>query len=70
MGEIVIRGSGCERVLDWQVENLPLGGYFKAESVYNNKNLANHHANVVLVGEQVFGFGEGRGLGLPRVHDR
>ena len=37
------------------------GESFKAESVYNNKNLSNHHGNVVLVGEHLFGFGENRG---------
>ncbi len=49
-------GHGCELI---QVTKD--GETFNAESVYSNKNLANHHANVVLVGEQVFGFGEGRG---------
>lgn len=37
------------------------GESFKAESVYANKNLSNHHGNVVLVGEHLFGFGENRG---------
>lgn len=49
-------GHGCELI---QVKQD--GETFKAESVYSNKNLSNHHANVVLVGDQVFGFGEGRG---------
>lgn len=37
------------------------GDNFKAESVYSNKNLSNHHGDVVLVGEHLFGFGENRG---------
>lgn len=37
------------------------GGAFKAEPVYSNKNLANHHGNVVLLGSHVFGFSESKG---------
>lgn len=37
------------------------GETLKAESVYNNKNLSNHHGNVVLVGEHLFGLAENRG---------
>lgn len=36
-------------------------GTFTTESVYANKNMANHHGNTVLVGEHVFGFSEGKG---------
>ena len=49
-------GHGCEMIRVTRE-----GQSFKAESVYNNKNLSNHHGNVVLVGEHVFGFGENRG---------
>jgi hypothetical protein len=31
------------------------------ESVYANKNLQNHHGNVIRVGENVFGYSDGRG---------
>jgi outer membrane protein assembly factor BamB len=37
------------------------GETFKAETVYANKNLANHHGNVVRVGEHVYGYSQGRG---------
>jgi hypothetical protein len=37
------------------------GDRFNAESVYRNKNMANHHGNVVLVDEHVFGYSEGKG---------
>ncbi len=37
------------------------GETFKAETVYANKNLSNHHGNVVRVGEHVFGYSQGRG---------
>jgi outer membrane protein assembly factor BamB len=37
------------------------GETFKIEAVYSNKNLANHHGNVVRVGDHVFGFSQGRG---------
>lgn len=37
------------------------GETFKTESVYNNKNLANHHGNVVRVGEHVYGHSQGPG---------
>ena len=48
--------GGCELV---KVE--PDGGGFKATSVYANKNLLNHHGNVVRVGGHVYGFGQGAG---------
>jgi outer membrane protein assembly factor BamB len=37
------------------------GNGFKLESVYANKNLQNHHGNVIRVGEHVFGHSDGRG---------
>lgn len=37
------------------------GDKFKAEVVYDNKNLPNHHANVVLFGDHLYGFAERRG---------
>jgi outer membrane protein assembly factor BamB len=37
------------------------GDTFQAASVYANKNMTNHHGNVALVGEHVFGFSEGKG---------
>ena len=35
------------------------GDAFKIAHVYSNKNLMNHHGNVVLVGDHVFGNGQG-----------
>jgi outer membrane protein assembly factor BamB len=37
------------------------GNSFKAESIYSNKNLSNHHGNVIRVGEHLFGHSDGRG---------
>ena len=37
------------------------GAGFKVEPVYANKNLNNHHGNVVGVGEHLYGFSQGRG---------
>src|SRR5262249_44611711 len=37
------------------------GGTFKAEQVYANKNLENHHGGVVLIGDKVYGHSEGKG---------
>jgi outer membrane protein assembly factor BamB len=37
------------------------GAQFKAEPVWSSMNLANHHGGVVLLGNHVYGFGEGRG---------
>lgn len=37
------------------------GSRFKAEEVYANKNLANHHGSVILVEGKVYGFSENRG---------
>jgi outer membrane protein assembly factor BamB len=37
------------------------GGKFRAEQVYANGNLVNHHGGAVLVGEHVYGFSDGKG---------
>lgn len=37
------------------------GTAFKVEKVYANNNLSNHHGNVVLVSDHVYGFGQGKG---------
>jgi len=37
------------------------GQSLKAESVYFNKNLSNHHGNVVRVGDHLYGHSQGRG---------
>lgn len=37
------------------------GQGFKVESVYFNKNLSNHHGNVIRVGEHVYGYSQSRG---------
>jgi outer membrane protein assembly factor BamB len=49
-------GQGCELFRVTRV-----GDSFQTEQLYNNSNLANHHGNVVLVGDHVYGFGQGRG---------
>jgi outer membrane protein assembly factor BamB len=49
-------GQGCELVRVQRKE-----GQFETESVYDNKNMTNHHGNVVLVKDHVFGFSEGKG---------
>jgi outer membrane protein assembly factor BamB len=49
-------GQGCDLVRVTKEAN-----EFKAETVYANKNMANHHGNTVLVGEHIFGFSEGKG---------
>ncbi len=38
------------------------GDLFSVESVYSNKNMTNHHGNVALIGEHIFGFSEGKGF--------
>lgn len=37
------------------------GGMFKAETIYHNKNLANHHGNVVQLDNHLYGFSESGG---------
>jgi outer membrane protein assembly factor BamB len=49
-------GGGC--VL---VKLAAAGDKFKADLVYANRNMTNHHGNVVLVGDCVYGFSEGKG---------
>ena len=49
-------GQGCDLVRISKD-----GEVFQAETVYANKNMANHHGNTVLVGEHIFGFSEGKG---------
>jgi outer membrane protein assembly factor BamB len=49
-------GGGCDLV---QVQRD--GDRFKVEKVYANKNLANHHGNVVRVGDHVYGYSQGQG---------
>jgi outer membrane protein assembly factor BamB len=37
------------------------GGSMKCEQVYANKNMVNHHGGVVLVGEHLYGYSDGKG---------
>jgi outer membrane protein assembly factor BamB len=37
------------------------GDHFKAEQVYENKVMVNHHGGVVLVDEHLYGYSDGRG---------
>jgi outer membrane protein assembly factor BamB len=49
-------GAGCDLI------HLTVsGGSVKAEKVYANKNMVNHHGGVVLLGEDVYGYSDGRG---------
>jgi hypothetical protein len=45
------------------------GNAFKVEPVYANKNLSNHHGNVIKVGEHVYGYAQGRGWVCQRFLD-
>jgi outer membrane protein assembly factor BamB len=49
-------GVGCNLI-----KLVPDGGKFKAEEVYANKNMSNHHGGVVLVGEYLYGHTDGKG---------
>lgn len=49
-------GQGCELI---QIQRV--GDDFQASPVYGNKNMTNHHGNVALFGEHIFGFSEGKG---------
>jgi outer membrane protein assembly factor BamB len=46
-------GAGCKRVR--------LTGSAEPEEVYVNKNMTNHHGGVVLVGEHLYGYSDGKG---------
>lgn len=37
------------------------GASFKAEQIYSNKNMVNHHGGVVLVGQHLYGYSDGKG---------
>jgi outer membrane protein assembly factor BamB len=39
----------------------PAGDAFKAEEVYHNKVMVNHHGGVILVGEHLYGYSDGKG---------
>jgi outer membrane protein assembly factor BamB len=45
------------------------GNALKAEPVWSNKNLSNHHGNVLRVGEYVYGYSQGRGWVCQRFLD-
>lgn len=49
-------GQGCEMT---RIERD--GPAFKAISVYNNKNLMNHHGDVIWLRDHIYGFSEGKG---------
>ncbi|HLJ97130.1 MAG TPA: PQQ-binding-like beta-propeller repeat protein [Gemmataceae bacterium] len=50
-------GAGCD--LLHLIPDGPKGT--KAEKVYANKNMVNHHGGVVLVGEYLYGYSDGKG---------
>ena len=37
------------------------GDKFSVESVYSNKNMTNHHGNVALIGDHIYGHSDGKG---------
>jgi len=43
----------------------PDGESIKASKVYSNKNMANKQGGVVLVGDQLYGYSDNKGLALP-----
>lgn len=49
-------GQGCDLVRVTRD-----GDNFSADAVYSNKNMANHHGDVVLLNDHVFGFSDGKG---------
>lgn len=49
-------GVGCNLI-----KVTATGGDFKAEEVYANKNMVNHHGGVVLVDGHVYGYSDGKG---------
>jgi outer membrane protein assembly factor BamB len=49
-------GIGCNLI-----KLVPDGGKFKAEEVYANKNMVNHHGGVVLLGDYLYGYSDGKG---------
>jgi outer membrane protein assembly factor BamB len=49
-------GAGCDLV-----KIVSEGGKFKATKIYANKNMVNQHGGVVLAGDDVFGYSEGKG---------
>jgi outer membrane protein assembly factor BamB len=49
-------GVGCNLF-----HNRSRGGSFKADQVYANKVMVNHHGGVVLVGAHLYGYSDGKG---------
>jgi outer membrane protein assembly factor BamB len=49
-------GAGCDLI-----KLTPQDGAFKAEKVYANKNMVNHHGGVVLYQGHVYGYSDGKG---------
>ncbi len=50
-------GVGCDMIKLTPNAN----GTFKAETVYSNKNMVNHHGGVILVGGNLYGYSDGKG---------
>ncbi|HEX7898797.1 MAG TPA: PQQ-binding-like beta-propeller repeat protein [Planctomycetota bacterium] len=61
---VAVNNGGCELV-----KVSKDGAAFKAEPVYANKNLQNHHGNAIRVGEHVYGYSQGRGWVCQRFLD-
>jgi len=49
-------GAGCDLI-----KLTPAGKKFKAEKVYSNKTMVNQQGGVILVGEHLYGYSEGKG---------
>ncbi|MGE3804861.1 MAG: PQQ-binding-like beta-propeller repeat protein [Gemmataceae bacterium] len=49
-------GAGCDLI---ELERD--GAAYKAKQIYTNKNMVNHHGNVVLVDQHVYGYSQGKG---------
>jgi outer membrane protein assembly factor BamB len=48
-------GAGCELL-----KLTPDGDKFKVDKIYDNKNMVNHHGGVVLVGDHLYGYSDGK----------
>ena len=53
----VAAGNGCSELIKVEKDN----DTFKTSVVYSNRNLMNHHGNVLLLGDNIFGNGQGAG---------
>jgi outer membrane protein assembly factor BamB len=57
-------GAGCHLI-----KLTPAGGGFRAEQVYASGNMTNHHGGVVLVGDHLYGYSDGKGWVCQKLAD-